>query len=106
MARMKTMNSDGAHRLTFEIVNRACDDYVMLKRAKFKGHKGHIVDGKIVDIDSEINRIVRFFKSEWYAQLMPNIDPNKLIEKLDFKAMIVKSEEEREEEKELTNVYE
>ena len=106
MARMKTMNSEGAHRLTYEIVNRACDDYVMLKRAKFKGRKGHIIDGKIVDIDSELRRIVRFFHSEWYSQLMPNIDPNKLIEKLDFKAMIVKSEEEREKEKELTNVYE
>ena len=106
MARMKTMNSDGAHRLAFEIVNRACDDYVMLKRAKIKGHRGHFIDGKIVDIDSELRRIVRFFHSEWYAHLMPNIDPNKLIEKLDFKAMIVKSEEEREKEKELTNVYE
>lgn len=100
------MNNDGANRLAFEIVNRACDDYVSLKRAKYKGEKYFMINGHSVEIDSELNRIVRFFKSEWYSQLMPNIDPNKLIEKLDFKAMIVKSEEEREKEKELTNVYE
>ena len=100
------MNNDGANRLAFEIVNRACDDYVMLKRAKNKGHKYTLMDGHNKDIDSEIKRIIKFFKSEWYAQLMPNIDPNKLIEKLDFKAMIVRDKESLEKEKELTNVCE
>lgn len=100
------MNNDGANRLAFEIVNRACDDYVSLKRSKAKGYKYSLMNGHNIDIDSELNRIVRFFKSEWYAQLMPNIDPNKLIEKLDFKAMIVRDKESLEREKELTNVCE
>lgn len=100
------MNKDGANRLAFEIVNRACDDYVLLKKSKAKGYKYSLMSGHSIDIDSELNRIVRFFKSEWYAQLMPNIDPNKLIEKLDFKAMIVRDKESLEREKELTNVCE
>lgn len=100
------MNNDGANRLAFEIVNRACDDYVMLKRAKNKGYKYYLMDGHNKDVDTELKRIIKFFKSEWYAQLMPNIDPNKLIEKLDFKAMIVRDKESLEKEKELTNVCE
>lgn len=96
------LTTDGAQRLTFQIVNRACDDYVLCKKIINKGGKYITIEGHIRDVHSELNKVVRFFKSEWYTQLMPNIDPDKLIERLDFLAL---PREENEEEPDGTETH-
>ena len=103
------LDNDGAHRLIFEIVNRACDDYVMFKKSKIRGYKCHIIDGHPRNIEKELDKISEFFASEWYSQLMPNIDPHKLMERLEFEVMTAKNKienDKEEKEREFTDVYE
>lgn len=71
------MHDEGVNNLRCAIVERAAKDYLFLKKRYCKTK-----DDKYL---RQLNRIIRFFRSEWYTNLIFSIDGETMLELLDKK---------------------
>ena len=103
----KQITGDGYIALTSAIIERACGDYVLaVKHIKemvrddwfetIKKHNRGIKTKKMAmekrkeiidEAESEIRRIRKFFRSDWFT-VISNLDPDFLITELDKKSML------------------
>lgn len=70
------MSDQAAHRLIWGIVEQACRDYMYFKRRQS-------VYRPYTNYAREYESVVRFFRSKWWDCLMPNVDGNSVMKKLD-----------------------
>lgn len=108
MKEKKPISDTGFVLLSQAIIERACNDYVLevkyikemqskdwyailKKKCKNKRLPKKVAIERRVDLideaEREINRIRRFFRSDWFA-VLSDLDPDYLIERLDREAML------------------
>lgn len=72
---IKQIHDGGVENLRVAIVETACHDYLRAKTKKYFTHKKN----------EDMDELLRFFRSDWYRELMPKIDGEFLIKQLDKK---------------------
>lgn len=88
------MNDEGIHRLCAGIVARACKDYVLRKR--------HIINCPVWTSEHDYRKALleetkNFFLGSWYEVIMPNIDGESVLKRLD--EIAISSDYEKNESK-------
>lgn len=75
MADRMTLTDQQAHDIIYAIIERACIDYMKA----YKDLKKYPYD---YQSKARMREVENFFRSDWYADLMPNVNADKLIKRL------------------------